>query len=165
MSASSHKPSSDIRRIDQFIVDILLGIGDKLLKLRYHSWLWWHYTFREPFTEPLQANEALQTMCGYRIVTDTKMKLKCCVPLIRGLRFGVLAFFVPAVQRSKHWTLCWVRWIQDPIELYLARSAVKATPTPRVIKPKKIAHPQPVKIVGGLLESMSPEEMGRLLHD
>jgi hypothetical protein len=119
-----------MRRIDQFIVDVItdttFGLWKRALRLRHHAWLWWQYTFREPYAEPAQANESLILLCGYRIMPTTTMKMKCCIPMIRGLRFGVLVFFVPIRQQPETWTTCWVRWIVDPLELYLVRSAARA---------------------------------------
>jgi hypothetical protein len=152
---------NDIRRIDLFCVDVLHWFWKKLVALRYHTWLWWRYTFWEPYTEPSQANESLSDLCGYRIESSSRTKLKYCIPLIRHWKFGVLVFFVPENQRSKAWITCWIRWIQDPLELYLVRSAAKAVFTPQPVQKKSQLQP---KIATGL-ETMSLEELNRLLNE
>ena len=126
---STHRPldnCNDIRRIDLFLVDVVRWLWKKLLAMRHHLWLWWRYTLREPYVDPDQANEALRELCGYKVQPRSQATLKCCLPGLFRFRFGVLVFFVPIHQRSRHWTLCWVRWLDDPLELYLVRSAARA---------------------------------------
>lgn len=119
---------NDIRRIDLFCVDGLRWFWKKLLAMRHHLWLWWRYTLREPYADPDQANEALRELCGYKVQPSTEATLKCCVPGFYRFRFGVAVVFVPIQQRSRHWTMCWVRWLDDPLELYLVRSAARGAP-------------------------------------
>lgn len=124
---------NDIRRIDLFFVDVLRWCWKKLLALRYHLWLWWRYTLREPYIDPDQANETLRELCGYMVQPSTEATLKCWLLGFFRFKFGVLVFFVPIHQRSRHWTLCWVRWLDDPLELYLVRSAARGVSQPSAV--------------------------------
>ena len=123
-------PGGNIRRIDQIAVDVLRWFWKRLLASRYHLWLWWRFTFREPYTDPGQANDSLSELCGYKVQASTEAKLKCCLPGFFRFKFGVLVFFVPIQQSSRHWTLCWARWVNDPLELYLVRSAARGVAQP-----------------------------------
>ncbi len=118
---------TDIRRIDQVAADALRGLWKRLLHHRDQLWLWWRYAVREPLTDPDGANQALKELCGYKVLPRTETRLKHCITLLRRWRFGVLMIFVPAQQQSRFWTLCWVRWVDDPLEFYLVRSAARGT--------------------------------------
>lgn len=130
--------STGFRRIDRFIVATIRWLWKWLVRCWNHVRLWWRYTFREPLADPDQANEALRDLCGYKVQISTETKLKCCLPGFYRSKFGVLVFFVPVQQRSRHWTLCWVRWLDDPLELYLVRSAARSVSQPvigRLVSP------------------------------
>src|SRR4051812_25132885 len=104
-----------------------MGLWKRILRRRDHLWLWWRYSFREPLTDPDGANQSLNELCGYKVLPRTETRLRCCIPLLRRWRLGMLMFFVPTQQRSRFWTLCWVRWVDDPLESYLVRSAAQGT--------------------------------------
>jgi hypothetical protein len=118
---------TNIRRIDQVAVDTLRWLWKHVLQYRDYLWLWWHFSFCVPLTESEAANQSLKELCSYKVLPRTQTQFKCCIPLFRRWRFGVLVFFVPTQQQSRFWTLCWVRWVDDPLELYLVRSAARRT--------------------------------------
>ena len=162
--------SAEFRRIDRFIVDASLRLWRCVVRFWNHAGVWWHYTFREPLAECDQANEALRELCGYQVQISTRTKLKFFLPGFRRFKFGVLVFFVPLQQRSRHWTLCWVRWLDDPLELYLVRSAAKggsqslieSSVVPRPAR-KCREPPQPSTSGFGFFDSVSSEELEGLL--
>lgn len=84
---------------------------------------WWHYSFKEPLTSPQEARHALRQMASYRIGTGSH-RIALIRPGVRRFRFGVLVTVQQGKPRS--WTQQWVRWIDDPMELWLLRSAVQA---------------------------------------
>jgi hypothetical protein len=129
---------NDIRRIDLICVAVLRWFWKRLLALRHVVWLWWRYTLKEPYVDPDQANEALRELCGYKIQPSTEVTLTYCLPGLFRFKFGVLVFFVPIHQRSRHWKLCWVRWLDDPLELYLVRSAARGV-SYAVIQPSAVS--------------------------
>ncbi len=128
---------------------------------REYAWRWWHYSFREPLASSDEAHEALRRLCGYRLVGGPQ-RIARVVPGLRRFRFGVRVVVQAERQPSRSWTAQWVRWVDDPLELWLIRSAVSgagpARPEPGA---GTAARGQPSE--GGLLDSMSREEMGELL--
>jgi hypothetical protein len=161
---------NEVRRIDLFCVDVLRLFWKKLLALRYQVWLWWRYTLREPFIDPDQANEALRELCGYKVLPSTEAELKCCLPGFFRFKFGVLVFFVPIHQRSRHWTLCWVRWLDDSLELYLVRLAARAvshagSKASEIRQPGGIDQQTSSSLAGGLrfFDSISTGDLENLL--
>lgn len=78
-------------------------------------------------------------MCGYRLIHRSSRIVKVR-PSFHGWRFGVWVVVQPETQPSKHWDTSWTRFVSDPIELYLIRSAVawRADETPQ-------EQPQPVR--------------------
>ena len=155
----------EIRTIDRWLADGVRGAWRRLVRCRDHLWLWWRYTLREGLSPPDQANESLAELCSYRILPNTVTRLRCCIPWFRRWRFGVFVFFVPVSQKSRHWTLCWVRWVDDPLELYLVRSAAQGVtppPPPAPVRTNSRSRPQPVA-ASSLLESMSSDDWRELL--
>jgi hypothetical protein len=161
---------NDIRRIDLLVVDIFRWFWKKPVAMRHHLWLWWRYTLREPYIDPGQANDALRQLCGYKVQPSSQGTLKCWLPGMFRFKFGVLVFFVPIHQRSRHWTLCWVRWLDDPLELYLVRSAArgvsKAGLEPTAVSEavrKNEPRSQPPSSGLGFFDSISSVELEGLL--
>lgn len=94
--------------------------------LREFAWRWWHYSFREPLCDPTEAREVLRNLCSYRLVGGPHRVVRI-VPGLRRLRLGVLATIESEQQPSRHWATRLVRWVDDPIELWLIRSAIRGT--------------------------------------
>jgi hypothetical protein len=115
---------------------------------------WLHLSFFEPPTAPDQAREALAKLCGYRL-QGPGYRIDSIRPGLRRGRFGV---WVTVVHPSRHsrWQCGYVRWITDPNELWLLRSALRPG-----------AEPAPVSQgarTTGELDGMSGDEMDRLLR-
>ncbi len=121
---------------------------------------WWRYSFRVPLSEPTEAHEALRQVCGYRLVGGPHRIVRL-VPGLRRFHFGIRVVVEVQDQPSRHWTTQWVRWVDDPVELWLIRSAVRGVGVVRPqseSKERKASH-RP----NGRLDRMSAEEMDRLL--
>ncbi len=156
-------------RLLQFAWRLISGVALRLWRglaritrpAREFLWRWWRYSFREPLAIPEEAHETLRTLCGYRLVGGPH-KIVRVVPGLRRLRFGVWMTVQTERQSSSHWTTRWVRWIDDPVEVWLVRSAIRgAEPGQPSAKAKKArGQVEPEK---GLLERMSDEEMESLL--
>lgn len=126
---------------------------------RRGSWLrWYHYTFREPPTSPDQARDALARLCGYRIKPGDH-RIVSVRPSIRGGRLGVRVTVQRPSQSTRHWTHQDVRWITDPHEWWLLRSAMLDTDT---AAPRKTSaeHAEPSAFE---LHRVSSDELDRLV--
>lgn len=96
--------------------------------VREFIWRWWHYSFREPLADPAEAREALRNLCSYRLVGGPHRAARI-VPGLRRFRPGVWVTIEPEQQPSRHWATRLIRWVDDPIELWLIRSAIWGTGT------------------------------------
>lgn len=94
---------------------------------RLHAWRWWQYTFRESFVDARQANVALLANCGYKLEPSKPMRMTSCRPgfNLRRFRFGFYVSASPVHHKSRHWQMYWCRWIDDPVELFLVRCALR----------------------------------------
>lgn len=86
---------------------------------------WVQLTFREPLAPPDQAREALATLCGYRL-RGSGYRIVSLRPSIRALRFGVRVTVAGPSKFSRSWECRYVRRVEDPHELWLIRSALRA---------------------------------------
>ena len=127
----------------------------RVVPRRGHLGRWYHYSFREPLAAPDQAREALARLCGYRLQADD-YRIASIRPSIRGWRPGVLVSVARRSRSSRHWECRYVRWVGDPHELWLIRSAVRHAErmeTAPVRRERRV----------NALEVMSTDEMDGLL--
>jgi hypothetical protein len=134
-----------------------LALLAELVPRRGRIGRWYHLSFREPLIDAGQARESLARICGYRL-TSNDYRIVSLRPALRHWRFGVWATVERPSALSRSWSCRYVRWVEDPHELWLLRSAVR-TNREAVPAPARTPAPSPPS----RLESMSGADMDRLL--
>jgi hypothetical protein len=87
---------------------------------------------REPPIDPAQARESLARVCGYRLHGEG-YRVVSVVPSLHRWRVGVWVTIARPSAFTKRWECRYVRWIDDPHELWLLRSALRGTTAPRAV--------------------------------
>jgi hypothetical protein len=95
--------------------------------IRVYLWRWYHYTFREPLVEAVEAHKSLREVCGYRLVFTSPHRIISVRPSLKRFRPGLWVVVEPIQQKGK-WSQRWTKWVEDPMELWLLRSAVRGVP-------------------------------------
>jgi hypothetical protein len=120
---------------------------------------WYHLSFHEPLTDSDQAHDALAQFCGYRLHPGD-YRITSIRPSLRRGRLGAWVTVAQASKSTRRWTCCHVRWIDDPHELWLLRSALRVKPTEPAATPAPAPRPKPTT-----LERLSEAEIDHLLHE
>lgn len=141
-------------------------VARKTQPVRLYWWSWWHYALLEPKTAPNEARRALKTLAHYRLGRRPH-RLVRVRPGFRRFRFGVLVTIEPMGQ-SKQWTQRWCRWIEDPIELWLLKSAMAGPPGEDVPNVGTLDLPTPEEEMQGdpnmgMLDLLTSEDMDEFL--
>jgi hypothetical protein len=127
----------------------------RLIPSRGYVGRWLHLSFREPLVPPDQARAALARLCGYRLHGESA-RIASLRPSIRRWRFGIWVIIARPSKASRHWECQFARWVEDPHEVWLLRSALQASERPG---PALTLRARPLAIA-----SMRAEEVDDLLR-
>jgi hypothetical protein len=96
--------------------------------------------WREPLTDPAQARESLANLCGYRLHGEG-YRVVSIIPSVHRWRIGVWVSLARPSSFTKRWECRYIRWVDDPHELRLLRSALRGGETPPSARPSTHAIP------------------------
>jgi hypothetical protein len=119
---------------------------------------WYHLSFHEPLTDSEQARVALFKLCGYRLQASD-YRIESIRPALRRGRLGAWVTVAQTSKSTRRWACCFVRWIDDPNELWLLRSALR--PSPESARTPPPASPRGAND----LERMTVAELDQLLQE
>jgi hypothetical protein len=113
---------------------------------------------REPPIDSEQARESLANLCGYRLHGDG-YRIVSVTPSVRHWRAGVWVTIARPSSFTRRWECRYVRWVDDPHELWLLRSALRPTAGDRPPHPQREG-PRPIP-----LDGINGDEIDELLGD
>ena len=154
-----------IERIDHILWRFLLWSTSRL---RRYMRRWWQYGYKEPPIDAQQANKSLLDLCGYKLEPSKPMRLAHCRLGVRNFRLGLYVTATPIHHKSKHWQMYWCRFVDDPYEFYLVRSALQTCHNPSTqeinVKDTQVLPMRNQYSYGdSLLDHIESKELSRLL--